>query len=174
MPFFIFRYRSRRAETAGLCILAVMSVASLFTARVPFLSWIFFSIYAAAIYLLAGSLLSVARTWEKYAPPEAAAGAASVLLFGPAVIFNPAGKGMIGSLILLASPQTAVGDICGINIFRTVYYGISPAADYFMLIPPWWRSALFFAAAAGVVSAARYTVLRLKAQGNPGTVQNMK
>jgi len=168
MPFFIFRCKSRRAETGALCVLAAFSLAALFAVHVPFISWIFFSIYAAVLYLLSRSLVSVARTWEKYIPPEAVAGTVSALLFAPAVICNPAGRGIFGSLILYTSPQVAVGDLCGINIFRTVYYGISPTGDYFILIPEWWKSALLFAAAAGVISVVRCTVLRLKKPEIPG------
>jgi hypothetical protein len=81
-------------------------------------------------------------------------------MFAPVVVCNVAGNGILYSLAFISSPQVAVGDICRINIFRTVYYGIAPASDYFIVIPSWWKSASLFALIACMLIGAKAGISR--------------
>lgn len=104
--------------------------------------------------------MCVAILFRDYVPPESFPGAAAVVMYAPAVLFNVAAGGISNSLLLTVSPQAAVGDICGVNIFRSVYYTVSPASDYFLVLPDWRKSALVYLGAALILTGLRYGLLK--------------
>jgi hypothetical protein len=169
VPVLFYRCRKPAYGIFSLIILAAASGLFLYMARIATVSWVFFALYEAVLCFFSFSLIGILRIFDRYVPPEGILGAVCILLFGPVVVFNVAHEGWLCSLALLSNPQTAVGDICGINIFRTVYYDISPASDYFFIIPSWWKSALLFALTACIligVKAAKVRWFSLKHEEN--------
>jgi len=165
-PLLLHRMRVSFRVSCGISVAAAV-VAGTAAAAAGF-GWkggAAFALYGAVLVLFSIGIIRVSLFLSPFLPPEGIHAGVELLLFAPVAAADLHAAGWILRAALLASPQVAVGDMAGFNVFRGLYYGISPMGEYFILIPAWWRSVLFFGLAGGAAFLLRLLLVKVRGGG---------
>lgn len=162
LPVAFYRIKKSVTGIAAFCLLLLVDIVLLLICGyLSFSKFVVFFIYMSCLYFSSLSLCFFLDLFSRIIPIECLHALIGVLIFGSALLFPPGAYISFASLTLLVNPIVVLGGIFDYNVFRTLFYEVSPLSNYYLIIPQWWMLVIVYASISLLLLLTRILIIKV-------------